>query len=391
MAKTVKEIMTKKLVTVSYNDDIKNAIAKMDQFDVKELPLVDEHGNLKGMITYYDILDAIKADPNEKVHTIAIMPPTVTLETPIEEVATKMLHSGVEALPVLEGQKIIGIISDYDMVKEIVNYETVRKLKVKDVMRPAENIIKKNEPLSAARRLMRFHGIDRIPVVDEEGRSIGLVISIDILRKFLKAPKEKMGEYDAAGAQSSMFAMPVEAVMRTDIPEIYLEDTVPAALEKLMEVNLKGAQVVDKEGKVVGLFHRWDLLNKISEQKFEDGVWLNFSGLQLKVDTLEVLKNYLASDIKKIKRLAPDAKSIDVHIRKLHGASEDKWNFEVNVSLTKNSGNREIVSKGPQTHYGYNLMFTLSDALNKLSGQLEKKHQKSEGKQNYAKGTKGRR
>jgi CBS domain-containing protein/ribosome-associated translation inhibitor RaiA len=375
MDKTAKEIMTKNVITISPETALMDVILKMNQYDVKEIPITDDKKQLLGMITYYDILDCIKADPNEKIKKMMVTPPTVTPDTVIEEIARVMISSGIEAIPVIENNQIIGIVSDFDIAKVLVDDPRLKDLAIKDVMRPAEHVLKKEEPISSARRMMRYHGIDRIPVVDNEGKSMGIILSLDILRKIMSAPKEGMGRMDAAGEQTSLISMPISAIMRTNTPVLHPDDSIATALEKLMKSSIKGAQVVDDANKVVGMFYRWDLLDKIVERKVEEGIWLNFSGLKLPLDTVDVLKNYLYSEIKRIKRDVPDAQSIDIHVRKLHGASEDKWNYEVNASLLRTSGNREIANQG-KSHYGYNLMFTISDAVSKLGEQLEKRSER---------------
>ena len=85
-------------------------------------------------------------------------------------------------LQITEDGKVVGIISDYDLTKEVVKNPKIKNLKVKEIMRPSEHVLKKDDPISSARRLMRYHGEDRIPVVDAEGKNLGLVISIDILK-----------------------------------------------------------------------------------------------------------------------------------------------------------------------------------------------------------------
>jgi CBS domain-containing protein/ribosome-associated translation inhibitor RaiA len=365
--KTAKDIMTKEVVTIGADLPLMDAILKMDQYGIQEVPVVDGKKQLIGMVTYYDILDYIKADPNEKVSKVMVMPPTIALNTPIEEVARQMIASGVEALPVLEDKKVVGIVSEYDIAKVIVTDQKLKGLKIKDVMRPAENVLKKDEFLSAARRMMRYQGLDRIPVVDDDGKSLGLIVSTDILQRLIM-PKQRRGKMDLSGEQTSLLSLPVSALMRTNMPIIRPEDELTTSIEKMIKANIKGVQVVDENEKVVGIVQRWDLLDRIIERRIQEGIWLNFSGLKLPLDTVEVLRNYMLSDIKRIKRIAPDTKSIDFHIKKLHGATEDKWNYQINASLVKNNGNKEAVYEMD----GYNLMFTLSDAVNKLSEQLEK-------------------
>ena len=378
--KTAKDIMSKNVVTLSPDETIQKVTHTMEKYDVKEIPLVDDKQKMVGLVTYYDILDFIRADPNEKVSGLKFMPPTVEPGTPIEEIASLMLQTAVEAIPVVEKNRIIGIVSDYDILNAMKNDPRLKKLKVKDIMEEEVNLLSKEDTISGARRIMRFKNWDRLPVVDEKGKNLGLVISYDIIKTFLSKPKERMGwGPKGMGNQENPFLMQVSSIMRKHVPEIYFNEDITSAMKKLLDNRLKGAQVLDGENKVVGMVFRKNILDRLVEKKFKDGVWLLFSGFPLKLDTIEALKAYLASEIRTLKRLVPDLASIDVHIKKLHGATEDKWNYEIDVSLTKMSGNKELVTN-QKAQYGYNLMFTLQEALDRLIKQLERKTTKMKDK-----------
>ncbi len=362
--------MTKSIKTASPDEPIKKVVARMERYGIKEIPIV-ENKKLVGMITYYDILDFVRADPNEKVSTLMIKPPIIAPDTPIGEIIELMVKTGVEAVPVIDKEKIIGLVSDYDILLNMLNDSKIRRLKVRDVMDESTKLLKETDPISEARRIMRYHRWERLPIVDSEGKLIGMITSMDILRTFYKMPKEKMGRQDKSGRAINPLMMPVKSLMEKDIPEIHPKDKVSETLKKLIDKKLKGVPVVDEENKVIGMFERWNVLDKLIERKFKEGVWLKFSGFPLSIETVEILKDYLKSDIKKMKIICPDLVSIDIHIKKLHGATPKKWNYEVNVHLITRSGKGAVVTNR-EAWYGYNLMFTLQDAFNRLISQLEK-------------------
>jgi len=375
--------MTKNVITVNPEEKIKDAVQKMEKNGVKELPVISENKML-GMITYFDLIEYVKSSPNEKVHEVMITSPTITPDTTLNEMSKMMLQSGIEALPVLEKGKLVGLVSDFDIVKEAIKDSKMTKMKVKDIFHPIQKVITENETIAAARRIMRFSSVDRIPVVDKENHLLGMVVSIDILRKFLMQPQERIQKEEMVDERHSPQAMPVSAVLRKNIPHIYIEDSVPQAVSKMLTGELKGVPVLDKEDKVIGMLMRKDILEQMNETNFEDGIWLNFSGFKLKSDTVDILRNYLTSRIRRVKILAPGTESIDAHIKTVHAASEDKWNYDINLSITDKSGNKEIASKG-KTHEGYNLMFTLAEELDKIIEQLEHKQRKHDNKSRSAK------
>jgi len=349
--KTAKDIMTKNVKTASPDEQIKKVVSKMERYGIKEVPIV-ENGIFVGMVTYYDILDFVRADPEEKVSTLMIKPPIVSPDTPIGDVITLMVKTGVEAIPVLDGEKLVGLISDYDILKSLLNDRRIKGLKVRDVMEEEIKVLTEDESVSEARRWMRHNRWNMLPVVDEEGKLLGAITSLDILRTFYKKPKEKLGRKDRAGKAINPFSMPVKSLIIRDLPEVKPKDSVSNVLKSLLDRNMKGVPVVDDEKKVVGLFERWKVLDKLAERKFKEGVWLHFSGFPLKIETIELIKDYLKSDIRKMKQICPDLESINIHIKKIHGATPEKWNYEIKVHLLKSAGRGEVVtSKEPW--YGY--------------------------------------
>ena len=374
--KLAKDVMTSKIVTISSDETIARAVSSMDKHDVKEVPVVDEKNELIGEITYYDILDSPRTDADAKVHTLLIKPPTAVPESDLSDIARLIIDSGVEAVPIIKERKLVGIVSDYDILKESMNDKRIKDLKVKEIMRTPPRFFHGDEPISTARRIMRYTNVDRLPVVTEDGRSLGMILSMDILRAFYRGPTEKVGPRDRIGGIVSPLNLPIKGFMRTDIPEVHMDELVPSVVKKMLEKHLRGLQVLDNNNKVVGLVFRLDVLDRLFEKKYRDGVWVNFSGEPLPYDTVEAVKEYITSDVKRIKILLPSLVSVDIHIKKIHAATPDKWNYEANVSLVKSSGNNEIIS----ALYGYNIMFTLKDALEKLIKKLERKYKERRGK-----------
>ncbi len=376
--KTAKDIMTKKVWTLSPKEPIKKAINLMDKYGIKEIPILDSK-NFVGMITYYDILDFVRLNPNEKISSLMIKPPTVEPNTSIEDTISLMMESGVEAVPVLKDNKLVGLISDYDILKTFSGSPKFKGLKIREFMQESKNLLKESNTISQARRIMRFNKIQKVPIVDDKGLLIGVVKSIDILKTFYEAPKKGIREGDKAGNSTNPLMMPVSNVITTNLPEVHPEDSVEKTLKEILNKNLKGVPVIDKEGRVVGVFERWDVLDKLVERKFKEGVWLNFSGFLLPLETVNTIRNYLQPNIKKMKIFCPDLRNINIHIKKLHGATPKKWNYEVKVQLIKKSGRSEIITN-KEAWYGYNLMFTLQDSFNKLIYLLERKYKKKSRK-----------
>jgi len=98
--------------------------------------------------------------------------------------ARVMRREDVGALPVIndEHQKqLIGIVTDRDLaIKVVAESRDPNHTMVQDVMTSIIVVCREHENLSSAIRAMEEHQIRRIPVIDEEGRVVGIISQADV-------------------------------------------------------------------------------------------------------------------------------------------------------------------------------------------------------------------
>lgn len=122
---------------------------------------------------------------------------TITLDTPITEAHQIMKDKGIRRLPVVDKHgKLVGIITIGD-VREArpsdastlsiweMNY-LLSKLKVEKVMTKEPFIVNQDAPILDAAQMMLEKKISGIPVVDNDGKLIGILTESDIFRMLVK-------------------------------------------------------------------------------------------------------------------------------------------------------------------------------------------------------------
>jgi CBS domain-containing protein len=124
----------------------------------------------------------------------------------------------------------------------------------------------------AARKILetRYGGF---PVVDEEGRLLGLLQVEELLPRPENVPfsdveaLQLFGEWVDEGTLQEIYrryqSTPVEAVMLKEIPRVHPEDPLGRALQVLLTTEVRHLPVVDQEDKVVGILTRSDILKLI--------------------------------------------------------------------------------------------------------------------------------
>ena len=111
-------------------------------------------------------------------------PRCVTPETLVSEAARLMKSEDVGSLPILDGERLTGIVTDRDIVLQAVAEEKdPRGMPVREVASRDLVTVGQDEDLSEALKRMASHQIRRIPVVDEDDRLVGIVTQADVARE----------------------------------------------------------------------------------------------------------------------------------------------------------------------------------------------------------------
>jgi CBS domain-containing protein len=110
-------------------------------------------------------------------------PRTVSSDSNVAEAARMMRDEDVGLIPVVDGDKLVGTVTDRDITIRIVaEQKDPQSVRVSDVASTDLVTIDPQQDLSEALRLMAQHQVRRLPVV-EEGRLVGIVAQADVARE----------------------------------------------------------------------------------------------------------------------------------------------------------------------------------------------------------------
>jgi CBS domain-containing protein len=109
-------------------------------------------------------------------------PTSVKSDEMIVEAARRMLSEDVGSLPVVEGDDLVGMVTDRDLVLQVMAKDLdPHKVSVADVCSAKPVTARPDEPLDDALQRMASQQVRRLPVVSE-GRLIGILAQADIAR-----------------------------------------------------------------------------------------------------------------------------------------------------------------------------------------------------------------
>jgi CBS domain-containing protein len=126
-------------------------------------------------------------------------------DTPLSQVAELMETEDVGAIPILDGDRLVGMITDRDIVvRAVAKEKDPRGMPSREISSSGELVtMGPDQDLSDALHMMAQHQVRRLPVVDDENRLVGMVSQADIARK---ARDESVGEMVAEISKPSQGA-----------------------------------------------------------------------------------------------------------------------------------------------------------------------------------------
>ena len=123
---------------------------------------------------------------------------TVTPDTPVLDALKLMAERDIGALPVLEGEKIVGIFSERDYARKIIlKNKASRNTPVKEIMSSSVITVRPQQTVAECMALMARHRIRHLPVVD--GNKMTGILSIgDVVQTIIFEQEDALQRLERA-------------------------------------------------------------------------------------------------------------------------------------------------------------------------------------------------
>lgn len=190
----IKLIMTRKVTSIKTSAKIGEAIEKMKESNLGGLPVLDEKGSIKAIVTERDIA-VLFADRTSGVTVAQLMSTKVVSALPkttIFEAEKTMVSQGFRRLPIVSDGKIMGIVTAMDVIRFFGCGDVFRHLRSGTITQvlntPCLEIASKNvstvEPetdVGQAAKKMQEKDIGAVPVV-KNGTLVGILTERDFFK-----------------------------------------------------------------------------------------------------------------------------------------------------------------------------------------------------------------
>ncbi len=135
----------------------------------------------------------VKREESLKIRNVLTIDP----DTSVEEVRAIMKDKNIAGLPVVVGEKLVGIVTKRDLLFADKGMKKVSDIMVKEVIHARDSI-----KIEEAVQMLYKHRIEKLPLIDDNGRVVGLITAKDVVtrQKFPEATRDEEGQLRVGAA-----------------------------------------------------------------------------------------------------------------------------------------------------------------------------------------------
>lgn len=291
--KRVRTLMTTPAVAVQAAESLQAVVAKALQAGIRALPVLNESGQVVGIITDNDLL---RGDLSINLHQLQQMTPaerapwlsaaadiqaaqvmsqpviTVPTYATVADALTLLRKHNLKRLPVLDDDgRLAGLLTRSDLLRELAFEQVLAGeqssffdwgIRVGEVEREAAVTVMATTPLHTVVAQLQQALQMRAVVVDTAGRPLGMISESDLLRRV--APSQRAAVmaalHEPGKAAELHLPQPAADLMTTPLLTVTADSAAFDAIRLLMTHQIKRLPVVDATGQVIGLVNRRTLL-----------------------------------------------------------------------------------------------------------------------------------
>ncbi|MHA1839093.1 MAG: CBS domain-containing protein [Candidatus Ranarchaeia archaeon] len=233
---------------------------------------------LVGLITQSDLM----THPDENQIGILMTRDPLTLKpgSPISRAAKIFLNEAVRRIPITKDGKLVGILTVHDLVNKVVarmeGYQPIKPYIKKRI-----TCVWHNTPLTVAAEIMRLAQKQAVPVLDDDGKLIGMITDVELLRQsqvvmqkkksaIASAGESEKWAWDASGVlyiEKRLLKLPsdvlVKDAMMPELITVNEHTSIADCAKKMFEKNIDTIPVMTTDNELGGVIRDLDLLKTL--------------------------------------------------------------------------------------------------------------------------------
>ncbi|MBR5954126.1 MAG: CBS domain-containing protein [Methanobrevibacter sp.] len=277
----VKRVMSKKVVSVSVPGSREKVLDLMRKENKAVLPVIKEDNNkLVGVVTRSDLIN----NPDEE-QIAMLMSRNLIVASPDEDVkvvASRMIENDVRRVPVVNDDgELVGIITSFDIVSQALTKLEIDDA-VEDYMITTVPTTWEKTPLNVAFESMKQFGLKSILALDDDAQLSGILTETDFIAES-EIISERSEHSSTVGTEGDKWSWDSTSVLYIEKNHLKFTDKVVSDVaignvevansktkvsdcaKKMKTLNIEQIPVIGVEGDLVGIVRASDLIKALVE------------------------------------------------------------------------------------------------------------------------------
>jgi len=293
ISSTVKDVFSKGFESVREDDTLSSCLSLFKEEMPPVLAVLDSEGKYKGVIARRWIVRSRLGSSITKVETLMRSAPTVMLHDSLSKIAKLMIETEIRQLPVYSGEKLLGFITDEDVIHGAVLGKW-GDTKIEEIMAKNPFVVEEDESVGAVLSLFREQGISHAPVVSN-GKLVGMV-SIQNIIEHIFQPRQRQTLGEIVGEKVPVLNIPAKSIMTKPVITVLPENRLRDAINKMHKFDISSLVVVTKR-RPVGIVTKRDFLEPLAEMEMPKRMLtVQFSIKDVEIN--EIQRGFIMDDFK---------------------------------------------------------------------------------------------
>ncbi len=378
---SAEQVINEGPVTASSDESLSQLRHRMEENDLRAIPVVNSKGRLEGAVSYRELVRFIQFNPESTdLEKVMHQPPEFDLDASLVELADLRINSGRKMMVALDGDRLAGVMGDREFLGVLPDVDELEQLSTREIASQELITVFEEDSVEKARHAMLDNNISRLPVIDNNGKLTGMVDSVDILRMLEARDKQSPGGRSGrrAGTDEVNVAGGGEKERMSKVTVDQIMDRTPT----ISEQHLKGKEAVQvmldrSSTEIVFVEDSYpeqivtvkDFVKFLEGFSRRDTVLVQLTGVEVDEEKAvihnQIRKQLQGSLGRKLKR----PEEITLRVKKSEKDGK-KHRYEIDLKLKSEYGLTNINADG------WDLMDVVDEALNELNEVIRRKHDK---------------
>ncbi len=274
------DVMNRNVIYATLPNTRDKVLELFKKYEISAVPVI-KNDKLVGIVTRKDILRKVEEDQLALLMTPN--PVTVQVGDSLKKVVEILANTQFRRLPVLDGEKLVGIITLRDIISQIAEMEIDRP--VKDFITNSAVCVWENTPLNLVGEIMRLSNSELCPVLDDNASVVGLIdekimLTETLIEEFLEQKAyasssdsedswmwDSVRDYTVKYFEVSVVKLPKEPVKNfvKEAVFVYPQTKVTKCAKEMVKNDIDHIPVLDAEDRLMGMIHDRELIKVLLE------------------------------------------------------------------------------------------------------------------------------